>query len=170
MMPENQKKTPCPKLPKRNPDSKPNSDTTPTSDGQIQQPDMSANDREIETSALTPRQQAVLPVVALSPSIAQASRDTGVSERTLRRWLDDPAFREQLSQLHHESYDLARRQLQALVPHLVSVLAKEAIENPDPSIRIRAARYAMNYAVRFHDVDNLTDNLRDLRAALLKGK
>ncbi len=144
-------------------------------DGSVQpthpeQPDMSANDREIETSALTPRQQAVLPVVALSPSIAQASRDSGVSERTLRRWLDDPAFREQLSQLHHESYDLARRQLQALVPHLISVLAKEAIENPDPSIRIRAARYAMNYAVRFHDVDNLTDDLRDLRAALLKGK
>ena len=118
----------------------------------------------------SPGDGSVQPVVALSPSIAQASRDTGVSERTLRRWLDDPAFREQLSQLHHESYDLARRQLQALVPHLVSVLAKEAIENPDPSIRIRAARYAMNYAVRFHDVDNLTDDLRDLRAALLKGK
>ena len=142
----------------------------PVQSADPQTPDMSANDREIETSALTPRQQAVLPVVALSPSIAQASRDSGVSERTLRRWLDDPAFREQLSQLHQESYDLARRQLQALVPHLVSILAKEAIENPDPSIRIRAARYAMNYAVRFHDVDKLTDDLRDLRAALLKGK
>ncbi len=133
-------------------------------------PDLSGNDREIEISGLSLRQQALLPVVALSPSIAQAARDSGVSERTLRRWLDDPAFREQLSQLHRESYDLARRQLQALVPHLISVLAKEAIENPDPTIRIRAARYAMNYAVRFHDVDKLTDDLRDLRAALLDAK
>ena len=56
------------------------------------------------------------------------------------------------------------------MPHLISVLAKEAIENPDPTIRIRAARYAMNYAVRFHDVDKLTDDLRDLRAALLDAK
>ena len=133
-----------------------------------QTPDLSGFDREIEISALTPRQQSVLPVVALSPSIAQASRDSGVSERTLRRWLDDPAFREQLSQLHQEAFHLARRQLQALVPHMISVLAKEAMENPDPAVRIRAARYAMDYAVRFHDVDNLTADLRDLRATLLK--
>ena len=47
-MPENQKKTPRSKLPKRNPDSKPNSDTTPTSDGQTQRPEMADNGREIE--------------------------------------------------------------------------------------------------------------------------
>ena len=132
-------------------------------------PEMSGNDRESEISALTPRQQALLPVIALSPSIAQAARDSGVSERTLRRWLDDPAFREQLSLLHEESYDLARRQLQALVPHFISVLAKEAIENPDPSIRIRAARYAMDYAARFRNFDKLSDDVRDLRATLLDG-
>ena len=68
-MPENQKKTPCARLPKRNPDSKPNSDTTPTSDGQIQRPEMTGNGREIEISELTFRQQA--------------ARDTGVAERTL---------------------------------------------------------------------------------------
>ena len=111
-MPENQKKTPCSKLPKRNPDSKPNSDTTPTSDGQtqrpemaangreieiskpnsdatptsdgqIQQPEMAANGREIEISELTFRQQAALPRIALAQSLAQAARDTGVVERTL---------------------------------------------------------------------------------------
>ena len=133
-------------------------------------PDVSGNDREIEILRLTPRQQALLPVVALSPSIAQAARDTGVSERTLRRWLDAPAFREQLSQLHQESYDLARRQLQALVPHLISVLAAEAIENPDPVVRIRAAHYAMNYAVRFCEIDKLTDDVSDLRAVLRDAK
>ncbi len=82
-MPENQKKTPCSKLPKRNPDSKPNSDTTPTSDGQIQRPEMTGNDREIEVSELTFRQQAALPAIALAQSLAQAARDTGVAGRTL---------------------------------------------------------------------------------------
>ena len=52
LMPENQKKTPCPKLPKRNPDPKPNSDTSPTSDRQIQRPEMTGNGREIEISEL----------------------------------------------------------------------------------------------------------------------
>ena len=69
MMPENQKKTPCSKLTKRNPDSKPNSDTTPASDGQIQRPEMAASGREIEISELTFRQQAVLPRIAPAKSL-----------------------------------------------------------------------------------------------------
>ena len=51
-MPENQNNTPCSRITKRNPDSNPNSDTTSASDAQIQRPDMSANDREIEISEL----------------------------------------------------------------------------------------------------------------------
>ena len=62
---------------------KPNSDTTPTSDGQIQRPEMTGNGREIEISELTFRQQAALPRIALAQSLAQAVRDTGVAERTL---------------------------------------------------------------------------------------
>ena len=53
---------------------------------------------------------------------------------------------------------------------MISVLAREAIENTDPSVRIRAARYAMNFAVRFREIDKLADDARDLRAALLDGK
>ena len=82
-MPKNQKKTPCSKLPKRNPDPKPNSDTTPTSDGQIQRPEMTGNGREIKISELTFRQQSTLPAIALAQSLAQVARDTGVAERTL---------------------------------------------------------------------------------------
>ena len=129
-------------------------------------PDVSEDNREIELSCLTLRQQTVLPVLALSPSVAQAARQSGVSERTLRRWLDEPAFREQLSRLHQESYELARRQLQALVPHFLSILAAEAIENPDPAVRIRAARYAMSYALRFCETDRLAEDARDLLAVL----
>ena len=131
-----------------------------------QAPETTGNDPMIGISRLTPRQQAVLPVLALSPSIAQAARQSGVSERTLRRWLDDPAFHEQLSEIHRESYELARKQLQALVPHLISVLAAEAIENPDPGVRIRAARYALSYAVKFCETDKLNDDLSDLLGLL----
>ena len=83
LMPENQKKTPCSRITKRNQDSKPCSDTTPTSDGQIQRPEMTGNGREIEISALTFRQQAALPGIVLAQSLAQAAQDTGVAEHTL---------------------------------------------------------------------------------------
>ena len=77
-MPENQKKTPCAKLPKRNPDFKPNSDATPTSDGQIQRPEMTGNGREIEISEFTFRQQAALPRIAPAKSL-EVSADCGIA-------------------------------------------------------------------------------------------
>ena len=169
-MPENQKKTPCSKLPKRNPDSKPNSDTTPTSDGQIQRPEMAANGREIEFSELTFRQQAALPTIALARSLAQAARDTGVAEHTLRRWLEDPSFRQELDRLRQESYDLARQQAQAAMPMCLSILADAALESPDPALRVRAARYLLSYGVKFVEADNLRERLKSVEDAFHSAK
>ncbi len=221
-MPENQKKTPCSKLPKRNPDSKPypptnperpemaangreieisepnsdttpasdgqtqrpdmaandrgieiselNSDTTPTSDGQTQRPEMSANDREIEISELTFRQQAALPTIAHARSLAQAARDTGVAERTLRRWLEDPSFRQELDRLRQKSYDLARQQAQAAMPMCLSILADAALESPDPALRLRAARYLLSYGVKFVEADNLKERLNAVEDAFHSAK
>ena len=125
-------------------------------------PDLSGNDRKNEISGLSHRQIAVLPIVALSPSIAQAARQSGVSERTLRRWVDEPAFSQQLYQLHRESYSLARRQLMGLVPHFISVFAREAIENPDSAIRIRAADHGMYYALKLAEVEKISQDLDDV--------
>ena len=223
LMPENQENTPRSKLPKRNPDSKPNSDTTPasdgqtqrpemadngreieiselnsditpasdgqtqrpemadngreieifeltsdttpTSDGQTQRPEMADNGREIEISELTFRQQAALPTIALARSLAQAARDTGVAERTLRRWLEDPSFREELDRLRQESYDLARQQAQAAMPMCLSILADAALESPDPALRLRAARYLLSYGLKFVEVDNLRERLKAVEDA-----
>ena len=133
-------------------------------------PENTGNSLDFEISGLTFRQQSVLHIVAVSRSVAQASRDSGVSENTLRKWLDDPSFSRELDRLREEAYSLARKQFQALVPQFISVLAREAIENPDPSIRIRAARYALNYAFKFSDFDKLADDVRDLQSVVLEGE
>ena len=181
-MPENQEKTPCSRINKRNPDSKPNPPTNPerpemaangreiefsepTSDGQTQRPDMSANDREIEISELPFRQQAALPGIALARSLAQAARASGVAERTLRRWLEDPSFRQELDRLRQESYDLARQQAQAAMPMCLSILADAALEIPDPALRVRAARYLLSYGVKFVEADNLRERLNAVEDA-----
>ena len=54
--------------------------------------EMAENDMELRFFRLTRRQQAVLPIVALAPSITQAASESGVSQRTLHRWLNDPRF------------------------------------------------------------------------------
>ena len=133
-------------------------------------PETTGNYPDMEISRLTFRQQSALPTVAVSRTLAQAARDSGVSEKTLRKWLEDPSFREEIDRLREESWQLARKQLQAAIPHCIAMLAEMAAETDDPALRLRAIRTLLAHGVRFGDFDRLADDLRDLRAALVEGK
>ena len=127
--------------------------------------EMNENDRKIKISSRAFRQQAALPIVALAPSIAQAARDSGVAESTLRRWLQDPKFREELTQLRQETAGLAQQEFQGLLLRSATVIA-QSMADPDPAIRLRAARYAAAYGTRIADAQKLHDEIRELREAL----
>ena len=127
--------------------------------------EMSGNEREIDLSALSPRQQAALPIVACFPTIAQAARAAGVGESTLRRWLNDPAFSSRLAELRRQSANIARQKLLALTPLCVSVLA-DAMQNPDPAIRLRAVNYALSFNLRATELENLRSDLDNLETAI----
>ena len=125
-------------------------------------PEMSGKSENFD---LTQRQQAVLPVMAAAPSLAEAARMSGFNERTLRRWLDDDDFRAELTRLREESAGLARCELQGLMLRGVSVLS-EAMDDPDKALRLRAARYALSFAVRIGETEKLRKDLQDLEDAL----
>ena len=97
-----------------------------------------------------------------SPSLAEGARLSGVSERTLRRWLDDDAFRDELARRRQESADLACEALQGVLLRSVSVLA-ESLEDPDKSIRLRAARYAMSFAATIRRLERPVEEVDKLR-------
>ncbi len=118
----------------------------------------------VDSSSLTFRQQAALPIVANSPTIAQAARASGVGESTLRRWLSEPAFSDQLAVMRRESAQLARQELNGLLPQCASVFA-EAMQGPDPTLRVRAARYALSFILRMGEMERLSEELRSLEAA-----
>ena len=126
---------------------------------------MGENGREIQKSSLTFRQQAALTVIAATPTVAQAARQSGIGERTLYRWLEDPDFRAELVRLREESANLARQELQGLMLRSVSVIA-EAMDDPDKAVRLRAARYAMSFAARIGEVEKLRKEIQEVEAAL----
>ena len=128
-------------------------------------PTLSGNVRRIENSNLSHRQQAVLPVMASVPSLAQAARISGFSERTLRRWLDDDDFRGELTRLRQQAAELACLELQGLMLRSVSVLS-QAMDDPDKAIRLRAARCAMSFAVRVCETGKLRKDIQDLEDAV----
>ena len=126
---------------------------------------MGENGRDFPISTLTFRQQSALPAIAMALNITQAARDSGVGQTTLRRWLQEPEFRQQLANLRQESADLARQQAQAILPRCLSVFA-EVMEAPDPSLRLRAARYAMAFALQIAEFQDLKANLQDVEQAV----
>ena len=151
--------------------------TSPQSGGQLpdsgqpsdtieEGPEPSVVGPDINIPEFTFRQHSTLPAIAVARSVAQAARDTGVAERTLRRWLSDPEFRKELNRVRQESYDLARQQLQALLPRAVSVITEIAENSPDPVLRLRAARYLMTYSNRIHEVEKLQSRVMDLNEAV----
>ena len=127
--------------------------------------EMSGSEREIDLSALSPRQQAALPIVASFPTIVQAARAANVGESTLRRWLTDPAFSGCLAELRRQSANIARQQLLALTPLCTSVLA-DAMRDPDPAIRLRAANYTLSFNLRATELENLRSELNNLETTI----
>ena len=128
--------------------------------------EMSENGADSQISTLTFRQQAALPAVAMAPTLSQAARDSGVGLSTLRRWLQEPEFRQQLANFRQESADLARQQAQAILPRCLSVFA-EVMECPDPSLRLRAARYAMAFALQITEAHDLKSRLEQLEQSII---
>ena len=123
------------------------------------------NEREIDVSALSPRQQAALPIVASFPTIVQAARAANIGESTLRRWLTDPAFSNCLAELRRQSANIARQKLLALTPLCVSVLA-DAMRDPDPAIRLRAVNYTLSFNLRATELENLRSDLNNLESTV----
>ena len=120
---------------------------------------------ETRKPVLTPRQKTVLPIMAAVPTVAKAARISGVTERTLYRWMQDEAFREELARLRQEFAGLARQALQGMMLQGLSVLA-DSMDDSDKALRFRAARSALSFALQSAEIDKLREEVRDLSEAL----
>ena len=128
---------------------------------------MAKNDQKNKNPGLTTRQRMALPILASAPSVA-AARLSNVGRRTLDRWLRDDDFREELVQLHQQSVELAPAQLQGLTLQAILALG-DALENPNPDIRMRAIRTALSFSVKLNDIQKLREEVQVFEDALSSG-
>ena len=123
----------------------------------------------IDLSRLTFRQQAAIPIILASPSLSRAAVAAGIDENTLRCWLKEPLFADCLAAFRQQSVAIAHQEISGLTHRAMSVFA-DAMSDPDPAIRVRAARYALSYAVQISDVNNIGDSLHEMRQLLAQLK
>ena len=107
---------------------------------------------------LTDKQLAILPYLIASPSVSESARLAGIGRSTLYRWMEDHEFREALERLRTEAAELAHTELKGLMLKGILVLA-EAMEDDNPTIRLRAAQAALTTGLKAIDLKELQKRL-----------
>ena len=124
--------------------------------------------RQNETQKLIPlssRQLAALPHIAASPTVHDAARSAGIGRATLYRWLRDEEFRRSIDTLRTEAGDIAKAALQALMLRGIVVLS-DAMDDPSPNIRLRAARTTLYAALKANDLKDIQRKIEALDDAV----
>ncbi len=110
--------------------------------------------------ALTPKQRRALNYLMTTSDIAEAARQSGVSERSLRRWLADPAFAGALNEAEFALVETTTRRLTGMV-ELALDAVKEILGDRSASAtaRLRAAEIVLSEATRQRELRDLERRL-----------
>ena len=125
-------------------------------------PENPENEEDSENStSLSTRQRDALPYLVASGSLSEAARLADVGRTTLYRWMNDPDFSKPTERLRKEASELAHSELRGLMLKAILVLA-ESLEDPNPGIRLRAARATLNVGLKGNDLKELQTRLDKL--------
>lgn len=123
---------------------------------------------ETDSSTLTPKQQRAVRALLEHKSVGEAASSIGVGERTLFRWLTDPAFKLALSAAESDLLDAATRRLLALQENAIgtfeSLLADDSAASD--AVRLRAASAVLDYLLKLRELRDVEHRLTTLEQAM----
>ena len=102
---------------------------------------------DLAQQPLSKRQMSALDALVDCPTMAEASARSGISERTLRRWLAEPRFMAVFRRMTFARCGEAVVALQAASTDAVRVL-RQALDSKSVAVRVRAAIAILDLAVR----------------------
>ena len=106
-------------------------------------------------SGLLPVQEQAVTALLTHPSITKAAESVGIGERTLRRWMKEPAFRRAYREARAETHSQAMALVLRYEALAVNTLAKVMQDPLSPhSAKVSAAGLMMKQG---HDVVELED-------------
>lgn len=115
------------------------------------------------TDNLSPQQSKAIAALLTASSIGQAANDVGVTQRTLFRWLADPAFDAAYKAAKREAVGQAIARLQQLSGAAVLVLATVMADKQSPaSSRVAAASKILDTAIKVVELEEIEARLTAL--------
>jgi hypothetical protein len=111
------------------------------------------------------RREAAALSLAAGQSIAAAARAVGKNERTLRRWLADPAFLAAVQEARRQLYEVTSAKLAAVGPEAVDTLLVLMREGP-AAVRLAAVRTFLDATPKWRESVELAGEVDKLRCRL----
>ena len=85
-----------------------------------------------------------IPHLVSSKTASEAAELVGVNRKTIYRWLDDPAFRDEYDRQRDAVANFARSSMRALMLKALAIQA-ERLDSDDPKERARVAKEIIDY-------------------------
>lgn len=108
--------------------------------------------------------------LAAGATYAAAARQVGLSERTIKRRMSDPAFRALVNEIQVSTIEVAVYRLSHLSTEAIDTLG-ELIQVEWPAqVRLSAARTVLETALRWHELVQVERRLNELEARTMAGE
>ena len=115
------------------------------------------------TPGLTPRQDKAVEAMLQQPTLARAAAAVGVHERTLRRWLAEPAFRDAVQAARRAAFGQAMGLVQWYASVAVAALVKVVNDPAAPAnCRVTAAAVLLKVGREGIELDDLARRVEAL--------
>jgi len=116
---------------------------------------------------MTPKQATTIPILLTSANIKEAAAVAGISERTLYRWLHDPAFQAELQLAQDRIVNSAIRRMSTGISAAVDCLL-QIINDPDvkASSRVNASRILLGEFRHLREFADLSQRVTALEVVI----
>ncbi len=112
---------------------------------------------------LSARQEQALAALLIEPTVTAAATKANVPERTLYRWLDEPAFTAAYREARRKAVKQTVARLQRASAPVVSILLQLAASDQSPATaRVAACRAVLDYTFKAVELEDLDERLRVL--------
>jgi uncharacterized protein YggE len=119
------------------------------------------------TGTLTDKQEKAVAALLTEPTISAAAAKAGIGERTLHRWLEEPAFDQAYRNARRKAVQRAIGRLQQVSTAAVAVLVRVMANEEAPSgTRVAAARTVLEFAIRAVELEDHEERLAELERRL----
>jgi hypothetical protein len=99
-------------------------------------------------------------------SILAAAKRAKVSERTIRRWLEEPEFKAEYDKARRAVFDVGINRVQALTAKAINTLDALLDASKFPSVQLGAARTIAEIGIHERDAETIMRKLDEVEAAM----